>query len=79
MPFTRRICRMGTEPRITRSLESPTFKIGSWSRRTVTSSTGNIRNDDLMTLFAGNSDALTGAFDDVDFVEFDRDILIIHG
>ena len=48
-------------------------------RRLLLVSTGNIRNDDLMKLFAGNSDALTGAFDDVDFVELDRDVLIIHG
>ena len=48
-------------------------------RRLLLVSTGNIRNDDLMKLFAGNSDALAGAFDDVDFVELDRDVLILHG
>lgn len=47
-------------------------------RRLLLVSTGNIRNDDLK-LFAGNSDALAGAFDDVDLVELDRDVLILHG
>ena len=42
-------------------------------------STGNIRNDDLIDLFAGYSDALADAFDDVDFVEPDRNVLILHG
>ena len=40
---------------------------------------GSIRNDDLIDLFAGYSDALASAFDDVDFVELDRTILILHG
>jgi predicted nuclease of predicted toxin-antitoxin system len=48
-------------------------------RRLLLVSTGNIRNDDLIDLFAGNSDALADAFDDVDFVELDRNVLILHG
>jgi predicted nuclease of predicted toxin-antitoxin system len=48
-------------------------------RRLLVVSTGNIRNDDLMDLFAGYSYALASAFDDVDFVELDRTILILHG
>ncbi len=48
-------------------------------RRLLLVSTGNIRNDDLMDLFAAYSDALASAFDDVDFVELDRAVLILHG
>ena len=48
-------------------------------RRLLLVSTGNIRNDHLMDLFARNADALAIAFDDVDFVELDRDVLIFHG
>lgn len=48
-------------------------------RRLLLVSTGNIRNDDLTDLFAGYSDAFATAFDDVDFVELDREVLILHG
>ena len=41
--------------------------------------TGNIGNDELMALFAGYSDALATAFDDVDFVALNRDVLVLHG
>jgi hypothetical protein len=42
-------------------------------------STGNISNDDLIDLCAGYSNALADAFDEVDFVELDRNVLILHG
>ena len=48
-------------------------------RRLLLVSTGNISNDDLIDLFAGYANALTDAFDDVDFVELDRNVLILHG
>lgn len=48
-------------------------------RRLLLVSTGNIRNDDLMVLFARYSEALARQFDDVDFVELDRAVLILHG
>jgi predicted nuclease of predicted toxin-antitoxin system len=48
-------------------------------RRLLLVSSGNIRNDDLMDLFARYSEALARAFDDVDFVELDRSVLILHG
>jgi predicted nuclease of predicted toxin-antitoxin system len=48
-------------------------------RRLLLVSTGNISNDDLIDLFAGYSNALADAFDEVDFVELDRNALILHG
>ena len=44
-------------------------------RRLLLVSTGNIRNDDLIDLFAGYPDVLADAFYDVDFVGLDRNVL----
>lgn len=41
-------------------------------------STGNIRNDELLTLFALNIDALNKAFVDHQFIEISKAELIIH-
>lgn len=41
-------------------------------------STGNIKNEDLLNLFAHNLNRIVTAFETHSFVELDRDHLIIH-
>lgn len=41
-------------------------------------STGNIRNDDLLHLFARNLDRIVDAFETASYVELDRQHLTIH-
>jgi hypothetical protein len=40
--------------------------------------TGNITNTALLSLFEAHLDAIVGALDEADFVEFGPDSLVVH-
>lgn len=85
---------MATGPLTLRSAAWPTRRTGSSSRRTATSATaicseapprhlllvatGNITNNELLSLFETNRSAIEAALGEVRFVELGPDRLIVH-